>query len=76
MKPGYQTTEFWVTLIMSAVPVLVALGVFSPEEGQTIAQQWADIAVQVGSLVAAAIVAWKYISSRTFLKSLDEFTQE
>ena len=76
MKPGYQTTEFWITLVASVVPVLVALGIFSPEEGQTVMEQWTGLVAQGGAFIVAAVVAWKYISSRTFLKSLETVAEE
>jgi hypothetical protein len=32
MKPGYKTTEFWVSIVIAVSGVLVAMGVITPEQ--------------------------------------------
>lgn len=63
-KPGYETTEFWVSLIVAALGVLVATGVISPAQASEAQQQAATWA---GALVIVA-TAISYIVGRVFVK--------
>ena len=64
MKPGYQTTEFWITLVAQVVGVLQVLGVVSSEHATTINQGMGQI---IGGLVMV-LPALAYIYSRTKAK--------
>lgn len=59
-KPGYMTTEFWGTLITSAIVMLTTTGVLSPEQGEGLAeagnQLTAAILSGIGALVAGGLV--------------------
>lgn len=68
VKAGYRTTEFWVTLISSAVAVLVALGVFTPAEGETASSAGAELVFAIFAMLAAVAPAVAYIYSRTKVK--------
>lgn len=61
MKPGYKTTEFWFTLVLQVIGVLVMLNVFTPEQQQT-------LEVLVGAVVAV-LAAFGYSLSRGLAKS-------
>jgi hypothetical protein len=63
-KPGYETTEFWMSLVVAAIGVLVAAGVITPAQA-TAAQQQA--ATWAGALVIVATVI-TYIVGRVFVK--------
>jgi|SRR6185312_235933 len=63
-KPGYETTEFWTTIVVSAIGVLLAAGVISPAQASA-AQQSA--ATWAGALVVLATVL-TYIVGRVFVK--------
>src|SRR6185312_15119304 len=52
-KPGYETTEFWTTIVVSAIGVLLAAGVISPAQASAAQQQAATWA---GALVVLATV--------------------
>ena len=54
MKPGYKTTEFWLSLLGMALPIL-----------QTIH----DTVPAANSVWVSAIIAAAYTASRAFVKS-------
>ena len=71
MKPGYQTTEFWVTAIVNVtaavVAILAARGLLTADE----APLWVAFAQAVGVLVAplvAGVVTKAYVDGRSRLK--------
>lgn len=51
MKSGVKTSEFWVSVIISILGVLVALGVITPEQQGTLSESIQQIA---GAIMAAA----------------------
>jgi len=67
VKPGYRTTEFWVTVAVLAATILAGLGVISPSEAETLkgkAREIADLAVKlIGALTPVA-----YIIARAVVK--------
>lgn len=71
MKPGYKTTEFWVTAVVNIVAAVVALlgvrGLVTAEEGDAYIAVAGAIASAVAPL-AAAFVTGRYINSRTDVK--------
>lgn len=60
MKPGYKTTEFWVTLIVQILGILVLLGVITPEQQDALAKAVA----QGAGAIAMALSAFGYARSR------------
>lgn len=66
-KPGWRTTEFWLTFGLSLVAVLKAIGAI-PRDDSTVEAVWRDVVFSTGLLVAALVTAWKYIQSRLELK--------
>lgn len=61
MKDGYKTTEFWLSLVAMLVGALIASGVLA--EG--------GMPLQVAGMVAAALSAMGYSSSRAKAKQAD-----
>lgn len=59
MKPGYKTTEFWMTALSYVAAAIVASGVDSP-------------VVKVASFVAAALTTLGYQAGRAYVKSKAE----
>lgn len=49
-RPGYKTTEFWITLLVTIISTLYASGVISPEGGSPTAKVIAFIAAALASL--------------------------
>lgn len=59
-KPGYKTTEFWVTLVIQFIGIAVLFGWITPEQRDTLVQ-----AVQQGAAaIAMALSAFGYAVSR------------
>ena len=71
-KPGWQTSEFWVTigtgLAAVAVAVLVAFGYATQESAETIGVAITQGAIAVGMIVGAVFTVVEYIKSRTEIK--------
>ena len=57
-KPGFKTTEFWMSLVAVAIGAVAASGAFGLE----------GTAAQVVGLVESALVALGYTGSRLTLK--------
>lgn len=65
-KPGYKTTEFWVTIATQVISLVALSGVLTPEQFDD--QQWVQIVQQVGALVAMVGSAFGYTLSRGVAK--------
>ncbi len=70
-KPGWKTTEFWMALATALISVLVVLGLVSPTDSDAASGAISNAITSIFALVANATVIYKYIHSRTELKSLD-----
>lgn len=68
MKPGYKTTEFWVTLISQALSVLVLLRIITPQDETTLGGALTNAVAAVFALLTSAKVVGDYLRSRTALK--------
>jgi len=64
VKPGWQTTEFWVTLIVQLVGLVAALGYIVPEQASALSQA----AVQIGGAISMVAAAFGYNLSRGMAK--------
>ena len=68
-KPGYKTTEFWLSLftvlVTSIVPLLVFYGVASQEE----ADLWVKALLPIAGAVAGGFTAGLYSYSRARVKT-------
>ncbi len=72
MKSGIKTTEFWFTLVASAVAVVVATGVLSPEEGEAVSSATIELikAISVlGGILAPIVGAVFYSNGRSKVKA-------
>lgn len=70
MKPGPMTTEFWMALGTQVIALLVLFGYLGNAEQQAATTVWKDIVTHSFALIASGMTTWKYIHSRTELKSL------
>jgi hypothetical protein len=59
VKPGYKTTEFWMTVLMHAITLLQLSGLFPKDSGWT----------QAISLIGSMLSQWAYTNSRGLTKS-------
>ena len=71
-KPGYKTTEFWVTSIVNIaaaiIAILAARGLVNSEEGSLYVVLVQSIAVAVAPIVMAIVTA-KYVEGRSKVKA-------
>ena len=70
-RPGYQTTEFWLTLMTALLSCLVATGVIEPENRQVLQENLDSIIVKSAAILGNAVVIYQYIASRVALKKGD-----
>ena len=68
MKPGNQTTEFWLTLVSQVLGLLALFHVISPQDSGTLGTALSNGITAVFTIFASARVALGYINSRTNLK--------
>lgn len=68
-KPGWKTTEFYMTIAPLILAALVALNVITTEEAQTWEAMIFEIVLAAGSLATYIVALVKYIRSRTEIKS-------
>lgn len=64
MKPGYKTTEFWVTILTQIASIAVLLGIVEPQAGDAAAAAVPEAVESVFALLAMAGSAWGYARSR------------
>lgn len=67
-KPGWKTTEFYVTLVAQALAIAVLLGYLRADHAADLNNALAQSIQAVAGLVASVLTAWKYVSSRTEVK--------
>ena len=60
MKPGYKTTEFWLSLSTSVIGLLVILGVITPDKSS----EMMEIVRQVIGVVMLVLPQFGYTLSR------------
>ena len=68
VKPGWQTTEFWISLGTNLVSLLVALGIVAMQDGASIQGAIVSAVTAAFALISAAVIVWKYVQSRTAAK--------
>lgn len=68
MKPGIKTSEFWVALVAQVVGILALIGVFTPEQADTLQQALTALA----GAIMQALSAFGYAVSRGSAKSKGE----
>ncbi len=61
MKPGYKTTEYWLSVVVVVLGLLASSGLFGPDH-------WAAKAI---ALVTSALAAMGYTASRAKVKQAD-----
>lgn len=68
-KPGWQTTEFWQTIILQGLAFATILGLVSPSESAGLGSGLASMVQNVVALIIAGGTVVHYITSRTKIKS-------
>lgn len=57
-KPGYKTSEFWITLIANVAMVLAVTGVVPKELGEAVQDKTPEIATSVFALFTNLMYIW------------------
>lgn len=70
MKPGYKTTEFWLTVAAVVGGLVLASGGFEPE---SCAASWCSGALAIVGFVVTALGALGYTWNRSKLKAAERF---
>ena len=65
MKPGYKTTEFWLTMVAQMISLLVITGVIPQADTGMLN----EAAAKVAAAVVAAMTLCRYIHSRALVKT-------
>ena len=68
VKPGWQTTEFWQTLILQALAFATILGFLSPSESAGIGNNITSMIEHVIALLVAGGTVVHYITGRNKIK--------
>ena len=68
LKPGYKTTEFWLTVAIQILPMLVIFNVLSQPEADTLSQSIQQAVQAIAALITALAPIWRYIESRKAVK--------
>jgi len=66
LKPGYKTTEFWVTLITQILGIVALFGKFTPEQATALTSAM----IQIAGAVSTAAASFGYSLSRGRAKEL------
>lgn len=75
IKPGFKTSEFWVTVGVQVVAMLALFGIFTPEQVKDLGVQLPEIGTLVNEVItkitalgAMVITAYRYITGRSAVK--------
>lgn len=69
IKPGYKTTEFWVSVANAILMIGVGFGVITNEQQQSLSDAVAQAIIAGFALVAAIVPIIEYIRSRAAVKA-------
>jgi hypothetical protein len=69
MKPGWQSSEFWITLLGQVLALLALSGVINVGDKDKLETASANAVTAVFTIVSSTAVVIRYIRSRTELKS-------
>ena len=69
MKPGYKTSEFWVTGLTLAVVALAHFGVFSPDQATGVVETGTSLINEAWGLIALVLGSSAYTLGRSLVKS-------
>lgn len=75
MKPGYLTTEFWLSVGTTAIGFLAVIFGWNVAQSTEMVTAWHGAVVAVAGLLANAAVLWKYIDVRETLKTTEMMVQ-
>ena len=75
IRPGYRSTEFWVTVGVQVVGILALFGIFTPEQVKDLGSQLPEVGTLIKEIItdvtalgAMVITAYRYITGRSDVK--------
>ncbi len=74
MKPGYRTTEFWLSLIAQGLGFAVLLGFVTVNDSRSLEESLGKAVAAIFTVISSAKVVIDYIKSRTLVKTGDAAT--
>lgn len=72
MKPGYKTTEFWLTVFAQVSGLVVLFGVLDSKQADTLVEAVTRLIEAVAGLLVAVAPLVTYIKERSNLKAWSE----
>lgn len=69
IKPGWQTTEFWTTMVTQGISVLVIVGLVNSSESSTLADSLTKMITALFSLLVSSSTVLNYIKARVAVKT-------
>jgi hypothetical protein len=69
MKPGYQSSEFWITVLGQILALLALTGAINVGDKDKLETALANAVTAVFTIVSSTVVVIRYVRSRTALKS-------
>lgn len=69
MKPGWLTTEFWMTIVVTIVGLLAALGIVGPADRPGVEGALQQMVQAIAGFIAAAVALWRYVKGRVDVKN-------
>jgi len=69
VKPGWQTTEFWLAMSAKVIGLLVLFGFVPQGDEKVVSETIANAIAHIGALAVIAVSVWGYIKSRTTTKT-------
>lgn len=69
VKPGWKTTEFWITLLGQVLALLVALGVVQTSDAGLLGNALSNSITAIATLLANALIVVNYVRGRAHLKA-------
>lgn len=69
IKPGWQTTEFWTTMVTQGISVLVIVGLVNSSESSTLADSLTKMITALFSLLVSGSTVLNYIKARVAVKT-------
>lgn len=63
-KPGWQTSEFWLSIAAQLIALLVLTGVIAASDKDTVQGSISELIKSAFALIVSATNVWKYIQSR------------
>lgn len=69
IKPGWQTTEFWTTMVVQGISLAVVIGLVNSSESSTLADSLSKMITALFSLLVSGSTVLNYIKARVAVKT-------